>query len=917
LRDPAVGTRSYMEPGAVRLKVATAWGFPGDGQDHPGTFFSIYTVDDGILRSKSVPPQLDAVTQALAKYDRDSAGGSYVIEGMRVVRGADLADGRQDYSVTEGRARVNGYGVERDVSRRIVYDAQPDVLFVDSEPHVSTGPNAHRVDFDRHPAGAITQVRITTERTVTVTHGAFTGAADPLPDNAVISIVSVSQNQTTYEQGTDYRLTAGQVDWSPSGTEPAPGSSYSVTYLCITSISPVDPDEKGLTVGGAVEGSLILLSYEYLLPRYDRLALASDGEIVWIKGVAAQWNPVVPSVPAALLPLATVYQSWDARSSVIDDTIRAVRMDELYALNDRLDHIIILLAQQRLEASADRIEAGMKKGLLVDPFLDESIRDAGAGQTALILDGELQLDIAVAVFPLTGDITGPRTLDHLEDVVLVAQPLKTGDMRINPYDAFDPIPNQVTLTPAFDAWTSTQKIGSTTVKKGSGNSVSVSTSLSNVGSRALDTMRSIQVAYDIRGWGVGETVSLLHFDGIAVTPNGQANTDGRATGRFQIPADVPAGKKEVTFIGTQASFARATYEGSQTVIEQWETRTETWTSVDPLAQTFSLDATSEVGAVDLWFTDKDANAKVVVQIREVVGGVPTRNVLASVYVAASAIVTNGNPTRIQFDVPVHLAAETEYALVILCDDAATRLALAELGKYDVSSSTFVTSQPYQIGVLLSSSNASTWTAHQDKDLTFRILCARFTETDKPIPLGSAEVTDATDLVVLSPSSRPASTARVSYRVTLPDATVLTVDSGQRIQLSEQINGTVTVSALLSGTPTVAPIIWPGTQLVNGAMELAGDYITRAILAGQDSNVKVIFEALIPAGASVTPSIAGVDPDDEWLGMTLERTQPFDDGFVELTYALEDVDETMIRARLILTGTPAARPRVRNLRVIVT
>jgi hypothetical protein len=220
--------------------------------------------------------------------------------------------------------------------------------------------------------------------------------------------------------------------------------------------------------------------------------------------------------------------------------------------------------------------------------------------------------------------------------------------------------------------------------------------------------------------------------------------------------------------------------------------------------------------------------------------------------------------------------------------------------------------------MLSSSNASTWTAHQDKDLTFRILRARYLESDTVIPLGSAGIEEASDLVVvLSPSLRPAAAARVSYRLTLLDGNVLTVDSGQRVQLAKRTSGTVSVAALLSGTPTVAPIVWPGTQLVNGAMALTGDYVTRAVIAGQNSSVKIVYDALIPAGASVTPLIAGIDPGDAWDAPELVRTQPLDEGFIEFTYALDDVDEDMIRAQLMLTGTPAARPRVRNLRVIVT
>ena len=77
LLDPATGTRAYNERGADRLKIEAVWGWDGDGEE--GAFFPVYKVIDGILGVKDAPPNLDAVTQALARYDRDSAGGTYVV----------------------------------------------------------------------------------------------------------------------------------------------------------------------------------------------------------------------------------------------------------------------------------------------------------------------------------------------------------------------------------------------------------------------------------------------------------------------------------------------------------------------------------------------------------------------------------------------------------------------------------------------------------------------------------------------------------------------------------------------------------------------------------------------------------------------------------------------------------------------
>lgn len=67
LLDPATGTRNYNEPGAERLKAEPSWGWSDDGED--GEFFPIYSVTDGVLDAKEPPPSLDAVNQALARYD--------------------------------------------------------------------------------------------------------------------------------------------------------------------------------------------------------------------------------------------------------------------------------------------------------------------------------------------------------------------------------------------------------------------------------------------------------------------------------------------------------------------------------------------------------------------------------------------------------------------------------------------------------------------------------------------------------------------------------------------------------------------------------------------------------------------------------------------------------------------------------
>lgn len=531
LRDPASLTRNYQEPGAGRRKVSAAWGFAGDAQ--AGDFFPVYTVEDGSLRAKEVPPNLDSVNQALARYDRDSSGGTYVVSGLTVQRMADLGSGEQVYTVAEGRARVNGYGVELQTSRRLVYPAVPDLRLINSEPHVSANESAQRINVDRAPINDISEVNITAEKTVTLTHGGFVGAQDPLPDTSVLQILEVKQGGTTYVQGVDYKLTAGKVDWSLAGAEPATGSTYTVKYQYIATVEPSAVDETGFTVTGAVVGSLVLVTYNQKLPRIDRLAMTAEGAFTWLKGVSADWTPSAPSVPPDMLLLATVYQTWGSERTLINDSVRVVPMQDLAQINSRIDYMLGLISQQRLEGSANLKEAGQKKGLFVDPFLDDTLRDQGTVQSGAIFDGELTLPVEILGVTSPGaDITGPVSLAISpvsgQTPYVINQTLRTGSMKINPYMAFTPLPAEVLLTPAVDRWTESQTQWASDVTRQITTWSSLgwlvrqyttnSTEVVSTTKTPARYLRPIEVRFSIKGFGPGEFLNTLTFDGIVVTP---------------------------------------------------------------------------------------------------------------------------------------------------------------------------------------------------------------------------------------------------------------------------------------------------------------------------------------------------------------------------------------------------------------
>lgn len=540
LSEPAIDVRAYGEPGAARLQVTPTWGIQDSGSE--GDFYPIYYADNGELRAKEAPPQLDSVTQAIAKYDRDSTGSSYIVSGMNVSQLSDMPDGTLVYSVQDGRARVNGFGINLNTSRRIERAPNPDLRAIDSEPHISTGTAAQRITLDRTPIDVISQVRITSQKTVTLVHGSFAGVSDPLPDTSVVDIVSCVQGGTTYVKTTDYKLTAGRVDWSPAGAEPAPGSSYQVTYQYITSVTPTLVDSKGFTVTGAVAGTLVLTNYTAKLPRIDRLCLDENGLFVWVVGVATDYDPVRPQTPAALISLCQVMQTWDASTrSLIADGVRMVPMSDIQSINSRLDLITDLVAQQNLISDISTRESAARKGVFVDPFLDDAQRDQGVTQTAAVIGYALTLPIGGDAKAMGTDVKVPKTSDYTL-VSILEQTSRTGAMNINPYMAFGIPSKPVTLTPAVDRWTvsETTWLSDITQKFLVDNRIldkwhikhmgwglagypsytnsSTSTAVVGSNSQAIQNLRQIDVVFEVAGFGPGETLASIKFDGITVTP---------------------------------------------------------------------------------------------------------------------------------------------------------------------------------------------------------------------------------------------------------------------------------------------------------------------------------------------------------------------------------------------------------------
>lgn len=533
LRDPAAGTRNYTEPGAGRLRVTPTWGHSGESL--AGEFYPVYVVIDGSMLNQQGAAGDSAFMEALARYDRES-NGNYIVDGLSV-RPAGYSLGVNTLSIREGVGNIFGHKVDKPTASRLTYNEDPDLDVVTSEPDVFTGTTGGTatVQLNRFPLDAVLAVVITRQKTVTLTRGGFSGGQDTLPDVSVLSIISLTQGGTTYQSPRDFFLNGDKVDWSPTGggaIEPAPGSSYSITYQYLGAVTPdaINLQTGVVTITGAVNGSLVLTDYRWKLPRYDRLCIDRDGAFARVKGISSRFNPLPPAVPSNLLSLATLYWNWGAAPTIANDGIRAIPFDQLERMRSLIVDLFDLVAQERLRNDISSREPSSKRGVFVDPFLDDDLRDQGITQTAAVVNGTLQLPIALTAYQAPTNNAQDWMLPYTEEIIL-QQTQQTGSSAINPYQAFDPIPAAITLTPAVDRftlidtiWTSpiTEQIGTWLGATGTFSIQSVisttRTELLSESQRPAQSLRPITINFTLEGFDSGETLTEVKFDGINVTP---------------------------------------------------------------------------------------------------------------------------------------------------------------------------------------------------------------------------------------------------------------------------------------------------------------------------------------------------------------------------------------------------------------
>jgi hypothetical protein len=194
-------------------------------------------------------------------------------------------------------------------------------------------------------------------------------------------------------------------------------------------------------------------------------------------------------------------------------------MSDLESMRSMIKDLYYLIAQLQLKNDANASDPTSKKGIFVDPFYDDDMRDQGVTQTGAIVDNKLILPIRTTVSSFAKDEEVYMLPYELEAVV--SQEYQTGSMKINPYNPFDPIPADVTLTLNVDYWTEIETkwlSGVTYTYSTSGSShTSYSTQIVKSDTENAEFMRQVQQHFKIEGMRPGEVLTKLTFDNVDIT----------------------------------------------------------------------------------------------------------------------------------------------------------------------------------------------------------------------------------------------------------------------------------------------------------------------------------------------------------------------------------------------------------------
>jgi len=377
-------------------------------------------------------------------------------------------------------------------------------------------------------------------------------------------------------------------------------------------------------------------------------------------------------------------------------------------------------------------------------------------------------------------------------------------------------------------------------------------------------------------WRVGKRAFRLTTSSTNVVTEGlvysSAETDYTAKGMIQTVQGSVISTRETVVQRTTANDTSVVIGATGTRI----LRDDTGPWFDPICQSFLVDQKDGifVTSVDLFFASKSSVLPATVQIRTMVNGYPTSEVVpfAQVAVASGDITTStdaSEATTFTFPSPVFLSNNTEYSICAIANSDDFTIYTAKMGQTTLDGTRLISQQPY-LGSMFKSQNSTTWTAEQNEDVKFTINRAKFTTNT------TGNVYLVNDVVpVLTLGTNPISTTASSTTITIHhrnhgmhttanNVTIAGVPSGTYNGIaSTNINGTYTaIGNITMDSYTV-------TAQNSDSASATGDIGSTAVTVTRNMMydiIKPIASTIVPPGCTISSTMRNT------TGRTLEQSE---------------------------------------------
>lgn len=446
----------------------------------------------------------------------------------------------------------------------------------------------------------------------------------------------------------------------------------------------------------------------------------------------------------------------------------------------------------------------------------------------------------------------------------------------------------------------------------------------------------------IRCYFDGKLVPLTPVDGTSGM-NGyvQSDANGYFKAKFTIPAGVQTGSRQVLLksdiirdgeitessalyvaLGTKRRIEKTVTTVTTVLLERVRTTTVT-TYIDPVGQTFVLDRMTILKGVDLYFENKPtSDVPVVCEIRGVTNGTIDEKVYTHTSLRPADVRISNNSsvaTRFEFQDPVLLEENTEYAFVVRSTSSEYRIWVAELGETDVLTNNKVLQNAYLTGLMFSSSNNSSWTAHQTMDIKFNLVEDTYAQ-DSILEFDTVRSADVSRIYLTADTATPPGT-NVLWQYSVDGINYQSI-TPYEMKLLRNVYSNISLRAKLSrvSNSNLSPLIALDTvSLTTSHFDKSGCYVSN-LVRGLDpyTDAKIVLDVYEPSGTEIS---VVVETEHGLVNAVRDsfNVRVLNYGWKEVTFDTQDIASSQQFRVLIKATSPNvySTPAFRRLRCIMS